>query len=58
MIPDYAKLYYDRAKFDYNNFPHVGPAYYNAQMDEARGKYYEARAKLENAMQNKGKSSE
>ena len=43
----YASIYYARAKFDYDNFPHVGPAFYAAQTNEALGKFYEARGNEE-----------
>ena len=43
----YAKLYYEKAAFDYNFFPHQGPAFYNAQQNEAKAKYLEARGKQE-----------
>ena len=54
-MPDYyyAKLYYERAKFVYDNFPHQGPSYYAAQSDQARAQYYEARAKAEKAANEK-----
>ena len=45
----YAKLYYERAKFDYDNFPHEGPSFYAAQADEARAKFYQAQGKAETA---------
>ena len=45
----YAKLYYERAAFDYKFFPHSGPAFYNAQEDEAKAKFYQTRGKEEKA---------
>ena len=49
----YAQLFYERAAFDYNNFPHVGPAFYNAQENEIEAKYLESRGKLETEQLNK-----
>ena len=42
-----ASIYYGKAKFDYDNYPHFGPAFYHAQEDQAAAKYYHARGQEE-----------
>jgi hypothetical protein len=46
----YADIYYERAAFDYANFPY-GPSFDNAEEDMATARYYEAKAKAEYAAQ-------
>jgi len=48
-----AKIYYERAQSIYDNFPHSGPAFYNAQLDEETGKFFQAQGKAEMAAINK-----
>lgn len=47
----YASLYYDRAKFTYEHFPHSGPSFYNAQRNQAKAMYYTKRAEQKEEME-------